>query len=205
MVKQINYKGLFVDVYNDGTIIVDGNKRKHYLNADGYFVCSLNIPNIGYRSVSIHRLIALAFIPNPNNLPEINHLDYNRRNFNISNLEWVSHQDNVRYSICNKPDTNGENNPNYGNKKLSKIYKNNKQYAIEKQGRKGLQNGRCVPIKLYENGILVQEFPYIALCCNYLIKQNITNSSAESVRGQINKCIRNNKLYKNKYSFIKLY
>lgn len=45
----------------------------------------------------IHRLVAQAFIPNPNNLPEINHLDCNGHNNDVSNLEWCSHYDNIHY------------------------------------------------------------------------------------------------------------
>lgn len=43
----------------------------------------------------IHDLVAEAFIPNPNNLKEVNHKDYNKTNNNITNLEWCTHQDNM--------------------------------------------------------------------------------------------------------------
>ena len=43
-----------------------------------------------------HRLVALTFIDNPNNLPELDHLDGNRMNPSANNLEWVTHQENVR-------------------------------------------------------------------------------------------------------------
>jgi len=61
----------------------------------------------------------------------------------IENLEWISRVDNIRYSLVNRHDMNGKNNPNYGNRKLSQKYKLDKALAIEKQGRKGIQNGRC--------------------------------------------------------------
>lgn len=44
-----------------------------------------------------HRLIAEAFIPNPNGLPEINHKDENKKNNDINNLEWCSHKYNQGY------------------------------------------------------------------------------------------------------------
>jgi hypothetical protein len=49
-------------------------------------------------SFLVHRLIAIAFIPNPDNLPEINHIDGDPLNNNISNLEWCTHQYNMQHA-----------------------------------------------------------------------------------------------------------
>ncbi len=46
---------------------------------------------------TIHRLIALTFIPNPNNYPCVNHIDENQKNNKVSNLEWCSYQYNNSY------------------------------------------------------------------------------------------------------------
>lgn len=50
--------------------------------------------NHRYRQLYVHRLIALTFIPNPNNLLEVNHKDGNKFNNSVENLEWVSHKRN---------------------------------------------------------------------------------------------------------------
>ncbi len=50
----------------------------------------------------IHRLIAIAYIPNPLNKPHINHIDNNGLNNCISNLEWVTHKENVNHSTNQK-------------------------------------------------------------------------------------------------------
>ena len=48
--------------------------------------------------IFVHRLVAQAFIPNPNNLPQVNHKDFNRKNNCSKNLEWITLKENVQYS-----------------------------------------------------------------------------------------------------------
>jgi hypothetical protein len=48
---------------------------------------------------STHRLSALTFIPNPNNLPQVNHIDGNKHNNHISNLEWVDNTTNLQHAM----------------------------------------------------------------------------------------------------------
>lgn len=66
-------------------------------NGNGYKIVGLR--KAGRRkNCYIHRLVALAFIPNPNNLKYINHIDYDRENNKVSNLEWCTQKENVNYS-----------------------------------------------------------------------------------------------------------
>ena len=50
------------------------------------------------KDIYVHRLVATAFIPNPDNLREVNHKDCNKRNNDVSNLEWVTRQQNCKHA-----------------------------------------------------------------------------------------------------------
>lgn len=56
------------------------------------------------KSISIHRLVAEHFIPNPDNLPEVNHIDGNKQNNSVGNLEWCSREYNAMHSRKMHPD-----------------------------------------------------------------------------------------------------
>lgn len=82
----------------------------------GYLRVSLSNDK-GRKSKTIHRLVAEAFIPNPENKPQVNHIDGNKTNNCVDNLEWVTAKENVKHAV-----DNGINIPHYGsNNKNSKI------------------------------------------------------------------------------------
>ena len=65
-----------------------------------YLRVSLSKNNIKYWK-SVHRLVAITFIPNPHNLPEVNHIDGNKLNNHEWNLEWKSSKGNKKHAIDN--------------------------------------------------------------------------------------------------------
>lgn len=66
--------------------------------ADGYEKVSLTDINHKRKTEKIHRLVALAFIPNPDGLPEINHKNCIRDDNRVENLEWITHAENNAYT-----------------------------------------------------------------------------------------------------------
>lgn len=54
----------------------------------------------GVVRTSIHQLVAEAFLPNPNRLPEINHIDTDKQNNHVSNLEWTDHRQNMKHAYA---------------------------------------------------------------------------------------------------------
>lgn len=54
--------------------------------------------NNNSKCVAVHRIIALAFIPNPNSLPQVNHIDGSRHNNNVDNLEWITISGNIKHA-----------------------------------------------------------------------------------------------------------
>lgn len=74
---------------------------KQYLNCSGYKIVYLQVSK-GNRIIRpVHRLVAQAFIPNPNNLPFVNHKDETKCNNCVSNLEWCDPKYNANYGTRN--------------------------------------------------------------------------------------------------------
>lgn len=79
--------------------------RNHFLkfrvDKGGYLRVLLS-KNSKSKEMLVHRLVAKAFLPNPHNLPEVNHKDENTKNNNVSNLEWCTSKYNSNYGTRNK-------------------------------------------------------------------------------------------------------
>lgn len=94
------YPGYYIN--NKGKVISTKNNTvrelKSYKDTNGYLNIRL-INSNGKRTHSlVHRLVAIAFIHNPEDKPEVNHIDGNKTNNEASNLEWVSRSENLIHS-----------------------------------------------------------------------------------------------------------
>lgn len=101
------YEGLY-EVSNFGNVLSlnwknTGKQKLLFLkrHTDGYRQVQL-FKHGNSRMVCVHRLVAEAFIPNPNGLPQVNHIDYDRANNRVSNLEWCDQSYNMKHSWLNK-------------------------------------------------------------------------------------------------------
>ena len=99
-VKRIAHKLQTVNQFG-----VFDTKRKEKLmgfspNSNGYFMLRVQIDNQTQAHV-VHRLVATAFIPNPENKPCVNHIDLNKQNNCVSNLEWVTYRENSLHASRN--------------------------------------------------------------------------------------------------------
>lgn len=83
--------------YPKGNPNLAGKWLKSPLNADGYPIVGLT-KNKCRKIITVHRLVALTFIPNPDNKPQINHIDGNKTNNHISNLEWCTCSENIQHA-----------------------------------------------------------------------------------------------------------
>lgn len=81
---------------------INGKILKGTKDWKGYSKCTLTDGSGKIKIWFVHRLVALAFIPNPFNLPQVNHIDENKANNNVDNLEWCTNEYNHRYGTRDK-------------------------------------------------------------------------------------------------------
>lgn len=85
--------------YKTNIVTTEWREVKHVLDTGvGYKLITV-VHNGMRKNKHIHRLMALAFIPNPSNKPCVNHIDGNKQNNILSNLEWCTHKENAQHAV----------------------------------------------------------------------------------------------------------
>lgn len=106
----------FIPHFRKGLRVIHEKIKKSPLDRDGYPVTKLSKEGVK-KHFGVHRLVATAFVPNPLNLSEVNHLDGNKQNNNDWNLEWTTTSGNIIHAFrlkLRKPSTYSLNGPMKG-------------------------------------------------------------------------------------------
>lgn len=75
-----------------------GGVVRQWIDGGGYYNVRLHIKN-KVKNLKVHRLYAQAFLSNPKNLPQVNHIDGNKLNNHLSNLEWCTASENMKHAV----------------------------------------------------------------------------------------------------------
>lgn len=122
-----DFEGLY-QISSHGRInsLINQKVMKPRLKKNGYLQIGLYKKG-EYKTFTLHRLVAMAFIPNPDMLPYVNHKDENKQNNNVENLEWCTPSYNLHCgSALDKLSKATRNRPNY-KKGIKKVF----QYSLE--------------------------------------------------------------------------
>lgn len=173
-------------VRKDGVVqLRKGHLMVQTPNSDGYPMVNLS-RNGNSKRIAVHVVVAEAFLQKPDDRRvEVNHIDCNRTNCSVENLEWVTHAENVAHAIksghhvCTR-DLRGANNPNYRSTTLRDYYAAHPEQAQIVLARPGAQNGRAKAVRMTGPSGNVVRFGYIRECAQYLIDTGISSSSSLS-------------------------
>lgn len=127
----------------------------------------------------VHRLVAIAFIPNPNNYKEINHKDENPSNNNVKNLEWCTHEYNMNYGTRNKRASESKKGKSFSEEHRKKLSESHKGKY------KGKDSSSAKPILMYDReGNFIRRFDCISDANEYFGKDRGCSSITCCLRGK---------------------
>lgn len=101
--REVFYRDGRKAIHKGGPVAIN-SRPNGYLKANLY-------KDGGMKNVAVHRLVAEAFIPNPNNLPQVNHKDEVKTNNNVENLEWCTGECNMNYGTARQRTTDKNSIP----------------------------------------------------------------------------------------------
>lgn len=160
MYKQVVIDGIETsyNIYDDGRCF--NTKTNKFLAGSvkntGYRMYNLTI-NGKKKDFSAHRLVAIHFIPNPNNLPVVNHIDGNKLNNNVTNLEWATQSENRQHAYDNNLQAKRQKQQKYEGDLENEVWKQflDTSYYISNLGRiRNLKNNNLLAGTVDKEGYL---------------------------------------------------
>lgn len=130
-------------VFEDGRIF---KRLDPPVSSSGY-----KFVRIGKKSYPVQRVVASTFIPNPENKPQVNHIDGDKTNNAVSNLEWVTNQENVQHAV--KLGLRGARKTLRGPKSNQETMQYQTTPANQSETEKGLTFSQCTKIALVERNM----------------------------------------------------
>lgn len=127
---------------NGRTFTARGGILKECVDSNGYPCVVLSKNSISGRK-AIHRILMEAFVDNPEKKPHIDHIDTNIKNYNLSNLRWVTPKENANNPITKKKNKTNPHTPE-ARKKRMETRKRNKSVSSPKEIHQYTKNGEYV-------------------------------------------------------------
>lgn len=163
---------------------INGKIMNPYKTTKGYLQIDISLDGRARknrRHLAIHRLVAIAFLPNPNNYPQVNHKDGDKTNNHVWNLEWVTAKENTNHAIKTGLRVNsGEefHSSKLSNKDVHKICKLLEENKLKATEIPELIGPHCT-IKMVQNILYNNTWPIISK--NYdLSKHTIEENHGKS-------------------------
>lgn len=117
---------------------ITGRILTNNISNNGYYNTGTTVDGV-YKTIYIHRSLALTFIPNPQNKPQINHIDGVKTNNSLDNLEWVTSQENAEHAV-----KMGLRNPSKGEDHYYQKYPEDTIHSICKDIQNGIKNSEIM-------------------------------------------------------------
>ena len=135
MMKEV--KGLNKYKVNESGIVINkkGHPLRTALSNSGYLRTALEENDSNHRiNKSIHRIVAETFIPNPDNLPVVMHIDNDTLNNHVSNLKWGTQAENIKQSFLEGRKVSPKSNSSY----VYEVYNEDTGDIVKCKGRTGV-------------------------------------------------------------------